>query len=223
MAENKVLIVEDDRGIAENVRLNLSCVGYDCRVFNDGKEAADCVLGGENFDIAVLDIMLPGMDGFALLNIMNERNIPVIYMTAKTDLDSELRALREGAEDYIVKPFRMPKLMVRIEKILERKGRLNKIYRFEDIILDGENRIITKAGAEVKLAPLEFDVFQLLIKNKNRAVSRNQILDQVWGEDYFGDTRTLDVRIANIRKKLGLTKEIRSISKVGYRLEEGKK
>lgn len=223
MAENKVLIVEDDIGISENVRLNLSCVGYDCRVFNDGKEAADCVESGENFDIAVLDIMLPGMDGFALLDIMKRRNIPVIYMTAKTDLDSELRALREGAEDYIVKPFRMPKLMVRIEKILERTGRLNKIYRFEDIVLDAENRIITKGGEEIKLAPLEFDVFRLLIKNKNRTVGRNQILDEVWGEDYFGDTRTLDVRIANIRKKLGLTKEIRSISKAGYRLEEVKK
>ena len=144
-------------------------------------------------------------------------------MTANTDSDWEVRGLRGGAEDYIVKPFEIITLMVRIEKVLERYGRLNTVYRFEDIVLDTSDRIVTKAGTEIELTPLEFDVLHILVKNKNRTVSRDRILDEVWGVDYFGDLRTVDVRIANIRKKLGLSEAIRTISKTGYRLEERRK
>lgn len=144
-------------------------------------------------------------------------------MTAKTDSASEVKGLREGAEDYIVKPFEVVTLLVRIEKVLARTGRLNQVYRYQDITLDTENRTITKAGMEVDLTPLEFDVFSILIKNKNRTVSRDRILNEIWGEDYFGDLRTVDVRVANLRKKLGFTDEIRTISKTGYRLEERRK
>ena len=114
-------------------------------------------------------------------------------------------------------------LLVRIEKVLARTGRLNQVYRFGDITLDSENREITKGGARVDLTPLEFDVLRILMKHKNRTVSREQLLNEIWGEDYFGDLRTVDVRIANIRKKLGFTDEIRAISKTGYRLEERRK
>ena len=112
--------------------------------------------------------------------------------------------------------------MVRIEKVLKRTGRLNQIYHFGNIKVDVENRIVTKDDEPVELPPLEFDVLTVLIKNKNRTVSRDHILNEIWGEDYFGDLRTVDVRIANIRKKLGLGDMIRTISKVGYRLEEPK-
>ncbi len=131
--------------------------------------------------------------------------------------------MRDGAEDYIVKPFEIVTLLVRIEKVLARTGRLNQVYRFHDLTLDAENRTLTKAGEDVSLTPLEFDVLRVLMKNKNRTVSRQRILDEIWGEDYFGDLRTVDVRVANIRRKLGLTTEIRAISKTGYRLEEGRK
>lgn len=180
--------------------------------------ARDC-----SFDLALLDIMLPGVDGFALFAHMERYNIPVIYMTAKTDSESEVRALIDGAEDYLVKPFDMLTLLVRIEKVLARTGRLNQVYRFGDITLDSENREITKGGVRVDLTPLEFDVLRILMKHKNRTVSRERILNEIWGEDYFGDLRTVDVRIANIRKKLGFTDEIRAISKTGYRLEERRK
>lgn len=223
MKANRILIAEDDRAIAEAVMLNFRYAGYEYLHFEDGQSAAEYLKNDHAFDIALLDIMLPGMDGFELLPYLEKYNIPVIYMTANTDSDWEVRGLRGGAEDYIVKPFEIITLMVRIEKVLERYGRLNTVYRFEDIVLDASDRIVTKAGTEIELTPLEFDVLHILVKNKNRTVSRDRILDEVWGVDYFGDLRTVDVRIANIRKKLGLSEAIRTISKTGYRLEERRK
>lgn len=223
MAANRILIVEDDAAIADTIALNLRYAGYEYRLFRDGLSAAQALWDDEAFDLALLDIMLPGLDGFELLPLMEKRNIPVIYMTAKTDSESEVCLLRQGAEDYLVKPFEVVTLLVRMEKVLQRTGQLNPIYHFRDFTLDAENRSLTKAGEPIELTPLEFDVLKVLMKNKNRTVSRDRLLNEVWGEDYFGDTRTVDVRIANIRKKLGLTDEIRAISKTGYRLEERKK
>lgn len=220
MGANRILIVEDDGAISASLGLNLRYVGYEYQIFDDGGKAAEYLREDHSFDLALLDIMLPGIDGFELLSHMKRYNIPVIYMTAKTDSESEVRGLREGAEDYIVKPFEIVTLLVRMEKVLARTGRLNRVYRFRDLTLDAENRRLTKAGEEVELTPLEFDVLWVLMKNKNRTVSREHILNEIWGQDYFGDLRTVDVRVANIRKKLGFTDEIRTISKTGYRLEE---
>ena len=222
MAVNRILMIEDDKGISDAVALHLQYSGYEFMVFDDGGAAALYLEQDHSFDIALLDIMLPGLDGFALYRYMDQYNIPVIYITAKTDSASEIRGLREGAEDYIVKPFEVVTLLVRIEKVLERTGKLNKIYRFKDIMADLENRILTKNGEPIELTPLEFDVFAILIKNKNRTVLRERILNEIWGADWFGDTHTVDVRIASIRKKLGFAEEIKTIHKTGYRLEERK-
>ena len=223
MAANRILLVEDDHAIADAVALNLRTVGYEVVFFDDGGIVADSLKTDHSYDLALLDIMLPGMDGFELFARMEKYNIPVIYMTARTDSESEVRGLKGGAEDYIVKPFAIVTLLVRIEKVLARTGRLNQVYRYRDFTLDAENRTLTRAGEPIDLPPLEFDVFTVLIKNKNRTVSRDRILNEIWGEDYFGDIRTVDVRIANLRKKLGLSEEIRTISKAGYRLEEARK
>ena len=220
MAANRILLVEDDHAIADAVALNLRTVGYEVSTFDDGGEAAAALEKEHSFDLALLDIMLPGLDGFALFALMEKYNIPVIYMTAKTDSESEVRGLKEGAEDYIVKPFEIVTLLVRIEKVLARTGRLNQVYRFRDLTLDAENRTLTYAGEPIDLPPLEFDVLAVLMKNKNRTVSRQQILSDIWGYEYFGDLRTVDVRIANLRKKLNLAEEIRTIPRTGYRLEE---
>lgn len=220
MAANRILLVEDDHAIADAVALNLRTVGYEVSTFDDGGEAAAALEKEHSFDLALLDIMLPGLDGFALFALMEKYNIPVIYMTAKIDSESEVRGLKEGAEDYIVKPFEIVTLLVRIEKVLARTGRLNQVYRFRDMTLDAENRTLTCAGEPIDLPPLEFDVLAVLMKNKNRTVSRERILNEIWGEDYFGDIRTVDVRVANLRKKLNLSEAIRTISKAGYRLEE---
>lgn len=218
--ENKILIIEDDRAIADAVRLNLECADYAVTICDDGQKAWDALPTDHDYDLALLDLMLPGVDGFSLLPRLREYNIPVICLTAMGDARHEVKGLRDGAEDYIAKPFEMLSLMVRMEKVLQRSGRLSQMYRFEDLTLDYCNRQLFRGGEEVHLPPLEFDVLAVLMKNKNRTVSRERILNEIWGQDYFGDIRTVDVRVANLRKKLDLSEKIRTISKAGYRLEE---
>ena len=218
--KNRILIVEDDRAISDAVALNMQFVGYDYMVFDDGEKAASCLATDHAFDLAILDIMLPGINGFELFSYTEKYNIPVIYMTAKTDAASEIKGLRDGAEDYIVKPFDMLALMVRIERVLKRTGRLNTVYRVRDVEVNSETRIVTKDGEMVELQPLEFDVLLMLLKNKNLTVSREQLLSEVWGYDYIGETRVVDVKISSLRKKLDLGNEIKAIPKLGYRLEE---
>lgn len=218
--KNRILIVEDDKGIYEAVALNMLFVGYDYMVFSDGKKAADYLLEDHAFDLALLDIMLPGMDGFELFSYMKKYCIPVIYMTAKTDSVSEIKGLRDGAEDYVIKPFEMVTLMVRIEKVLQRTGKLNTVYRIKDIEVNSENHIVKKAGEIIELQPMEFDVLLKLLKNKNLTVSREQLLTEVWGYNFVGETRVVDVKISSLRKKLDLGEQIKSIPKLGYRMEE---
>ena len=217
---SKILIVEDERPIRHLMMRNLELVGHNCIGAGDGKEALR-LMEAERFDLMIFDVMLPEFSGFELIEYSG--NTPVIFVTAKESVSDRLKGLTLGADDYIVKPFAIVTLLVRIEKVLARTGRLNQVYRYRDFTLDAENRTLTRAGELIDLPPLEFDVFAILMKNKNRTVSRDRILNEIWGEDYFGDIRTVDVRIANLRKKLGLSEEIRTISKAGYRLEETRK
>ena len=220
MAANRILIVEDDKSLSDGIAVNLQYVGYAYMAFDNGADAAFYLEQDHSFDLALLDIMLPGIDGFTLFAYMEQYHIPVIYMTAKTDSASEIKGLRGGAEDYLVKPFDVVTLLVRMEKVLARTGKLNRVLRFSDYTIDTENRTVTHLGKEIALKPLEFDVLVLLARNKNRTVPRERLLNEIWGVDYFGGPRTVDVHIANIRRKLGLTDEIKTISKTGYRLEE---
>lgn len=218
--ENRILVIEDDAAISQTLKLNLECAGYAVTAFDNGRTVWHSLEQEHNYDLALLDMMLPGVDGFTLLPKLKQYDIPVICLTAMGDAQHEVQGLRSGAEDYIAKPFDMLALLVRMEKVLQRTGRLNQVYRFQDLILDASNRQLTRNGREIQLPPLEFDVLAVLMKNKNRTVSRERILNEIWGEDYFGDFRTVDVRIANLRKKLNLAEEIRTILKTGYRLEE---
>ena len=217
---NKILFIEVDAAIAEAVRLNLECADYGVTVIDNGLAAWNRLEADHGYDLALLDMMLPGVDGFVLLPRLREYGIPVICLTAMADARHEVQGLRDGAEDYIAKPFDMLALMVRMEKVLRRSGKFNEVYHFRDLTLDNGNRRLSRNGEEINLPPLEFDVLAVLMKNKNRTVSRERILNEIWGQDYFGDIRTVDVRVANLRKKLSLSGEIRTISKAGYRLEE---
>ena len=210
---NRIVMIEDDAAIAQAVRLNLECADYAVTIFDNGMTAWQALETSHDYDLALLDMMLPGKDGFALLPRLQEYGIPVICLTAMTDPWHEV-------QDYIAKPFDMLALMVRMEKVLRRTGKLEETYHFRDLTLDNRNRCLYRGGQEVNLPPLEFDVLAVLMKNKNRTVSRERILNEIWGQDYFGDIRTVDVRIANLRKKLDLAEQIRTISKAGYRLEE---
>lgn len=217
---NRILVVEDDAAIRDAVLLNLQFTGYETAAFDDGQAAATALETDHAFDLALLDIMLPGMDGFELFGVMEHYGIPVIYMTAKTDSASEIRGLRDGAEDYIVKPFDPLTLMVRIEKVLKRVGKWNAIYRVRDIVVNTETHEVHKGGEPVELQPLEFDVLVALLRHKNMTVSRERLLSEVWGFDYLGETRMVDVRVSALRKKLDLADAIKAIPKLGYRLEE---
>ena len=215
----KILIVEDDPHIAKMIAAALDIVGYKSEQCDDGRAAVSRIME-ESFSLVLLDVMLPGLDGFSVMGQIRSRGVPVIFLTAMQEVSDRVRGLRSGAEDYVAKPFDMLALMVRMEKVLRRSGKFNEIYHFRDLTLDNGNRRLSRSGEEIPLPPLEFDVLAVLMKNKNRTVSRERILNEIWGQDYFGDIRTVDVRIANLRKKLNLSEEIRTISKAGYRLEE---
>ena len=193
---------------------------YDYLVFDDGLAVVEHLKNDHSFDLALLDIMLPGLDGFALMETMQQYNIPVLYLSAKDDEQSRVKGLRIGAEDYIVKPFSMLELLVRMEKILDRNGKLNKILRYQDITVDTEKHTVVKSGEDISLQPLEFDLLVKLIKFKNCTLPRERLLNEIWGIDFAGGTRTVDIHIAHLRKKLGLERAIQSVTKVGYRLED---
>jgi DNA-binding response OmpR family regulator len=220
MAKNRILVVEDDKAIADGITVNLQYSGYQFNVFDNGKAAADSLAADHSYDLALLDIMLPGLDGFELFDHMEQYNIPVIYITAKSDTLSEIKGLRGGAEDYIIKPFDVLTLLVRIEKVLERTGRMKQVLYAAELEISPLERSVRRNGEEIILKPMEFDLLVMLAKNKNIALSRERLLNGVWGVDFVGETRTVDVHIGQIRKKLGLADKIRTISKMGYRLED---
>ena len=220
MARNRILVVEDDETIRQVICKALTAAGYAAFACGDGLEAAETADADRDFSLALVDIMLPGLDGFELLNHMKHADIPVIFLTAKGDVDSKVRGLRDGAEDYIVKPFEILELLVRIEKVLERTGRMQQQLEVGDLTIDLMERTVRRRGEEIPLKPMEFDLLVMLAKNKNIALSRERLLHGVWGVDYAGETRTVDVHIGQLRKKLGLGDQIRTVSKLGYRLED---
>lgn len=220
MARNRILVVEDDEPISKIIQKNLTAAGFAVAAFYDGAEAAKYLASDSDFDLALLDVMLPGMDGFELMGHMKHNNIPVIYLTARVDLDSKVQGLRDGAEDYIVKPFEILELLVRIEKVLERTGRMQQTLSVGDIEINLLERSVRRNGEEIALKPMEFGLFVMLAKNKNIALSRERLLHGVWGVDFLGETRTVDVHIGQLRKKLELADRIKTVSKMGYRLED---
>lgn len=220
MNQGRVLIVEDEISIAKMIAMNLKVAGYDITMFHDGEEAAEAVREEHGYDIALLDVMLPGMDGFELLDIVRSYEIPVIFLTAKDDIGSKVQGLQGGAEDYIVKPFEMLELMVRIEKVLERTRKLSDVICILDMEINLPAHTVKKNGEEIPLKPMEFELLCVLARNKNIAISREELLRRVWGVDYVGETRTVDVHIGQLRRKLSLADHIKTISKLGYRLEE---
>lgn len=216
----KILIVEDEVSIARMIAMNLGAANYETQIYYDGLEAAEALQENHAYDLALLDVMLPGMDGFALLEVMKGYGIPVIFLTAKDDLMSKVEGLKGGAEDYIVKPFEVLELLVRIEKVLERSNKLSDVIQVLNMEINFKEHTVRQNGKEVPLKPMEFNLLAVLAKNKNIAISRENLLRMVWGVDFMGETRTVDVHIGQLRKKLGLNEQIKTVSKLGYRLEE---
>lgn len=214
---SKILVIEDEIAINKMLCMNLSITGYETIPHYDGKQALDWLESGEKADLALVDVMIPKVDGFALLEPLRKHNIPVIYLTAKGDIESKLKGLTGGAEDYIVKPFEILEVLVRIEKVLKRYGREENLIELGDIQIDISARHVKKEDTYINLTPIEFDLLVLLARNRNLAMRRGKLLDEIWGMDFEGETRTVDVHVANLRKKTGLN--IASVPKIGYRLE----
>lgn len=211
-----ILIIEDDRTISELVKRNLQLVGHSCEQIFDGDLVEQSLLE-KYYDLIILDVMLPGKSGFKLISEI--KDIPVIFVTAKGELNDKLKGLSLGAEDYLVKPFEILELVARVGVVLKR-------YQCEeDCITIGETTVYLKQhtaernGEQIALTPQEFRLLEVLIRNKNLALSREQLLELAWGFDYEGETKTVDVHIRKLRQKLGWEEQIKTISKLGYRLE----
>ena len=216
---NRILIAEDDASIANLIRTVLVDAGYRCTWAPDGEQAAD-LLEKESFDLALLDIMLPGVNGYDLLEYCKSLEVPVIFLTALGGVEDRVRGLRSGAEDYLPKPLALPELLARVETVLRRCGKAERLLTLEpDIEIDPAARIVRKNGSPVALTAKEFDLLLLFAQNRNIVLCRDRIYERVWNEEYLGDSRTVDLHIQRMRKKLGLEDRLTAVYKVGYRLE----
>lgn len=216
---SKILVAEDELAINKMICMSLNITGYETVSMQDGQEVLDYLAAGQSADLAIVDIMMPKVDGFALLEPLNKAGIPVIYLTALGDIESKVRGLSGGAEDYMVKPFEMLELLLRIEKILKRTGKNDELIKLDDVILDMKKRTVSKKDEQISLTPMEYDLLCILAKNRNIALGRDKILHEIWGAGFEGETRTVDVHVAALRRKTGL--HIASVPKIGYRLEVG--
>lgn len=216
---SKILVAEDELAINKMICMNLNITGFQTVSMQDGQEVLDYLAAGQSADLAIVDIMMPKVDGFALLEPLNKAGIPVIYLTALGDIESKVRGLSGGAEDYMVKPFEMLELLLRIEKILKRTGKSDELIKLDDVILDMKKRTVSKKNEQISLTPMEYDLLCILAKNRNIALGRDKILHEIWGAGFEGETRTVDVHVAALRRKTGL--HIASVPKIGYRLEVG--
>jgi len=213
-----ILIVEDEKAINDLILMNLKLVGHEGKQAFDGEEAISAL---EDFkpDLVLLDVMLPYKDGFSLMEDKTFDNIPVIFLTAKDSTMDKVKGLKLGADDYIVKPFEAVELLARVEAVLRRMKPAERIVTIDNAIIYLDQRTATVNDSSVDLTNREFELLEVLINNRNIALSREKLLDLAWGYDYFGDTRTVDVHITKLRKKLGFEERIKTVYKLGYRLE----
>ena len=214
----KVLIVEDEKAISNLILINLKAEGYSCTCAYDGKEAADQI-EKNNYDLILLDIMLPEIDGYELLEYIRPTGTPVIFITAKGNLHDRVQGLRLGADDYIVKPFQIGELTARVDALFRRMGKSMTQFSLFGVEINTESRIVTKDGIPIDLTLKEFDLLVELIRNKNVALYCNRLYEKVWNEPFTGETRTLDSHIQRLRKKLDWDEHIKTVFRIGYRLE----
>ncbi|MEA1012705.1 response regulator transcription factor [Bacillus cereus] len=218
MKAEKILIVEDEPTISDLINLNLKMVNYETIQVYNGRNALE-LIETEQFDLILLDVMLPEMDGFSIIDKIKHKDIPVIFLSAKSSITDKVKGLKMGADDYIGKPFESIELLARVETVLRRYSKKNNAISFGNLEIYIEEMLVKKDGNSIDLTLKEFELLCLLIQNKGIALSRERILEKIWGYDYLGETRTVDMHIQRIRKKLDLDEKIRTVHKVGYRWE----
>ena len=214
----KILIVDDEEKIRELIRMNLELAGYKCDEAEDGEMALE-KLNKFGPDLALLDIMLPKKNGYEIAQSFIKQNVPIIFLTAKDSVTDKVKGLKLGADDYIVKPFESMELLARIEVVLRRTGKFSDIFEYRNIKVDFAKREVFKNNEKIEMTAQEFELLKVLIQNKNSALSREKLLESAWGYDYYGDTRTVDMHIQRLRKKLSWDDIIVTVYKYGYRLE----
>lgn len=216
---NKILIVEDEIAISDLIKIGLELQGYKCEVANDGEIAADLIEKNQ-YDLVLLDVMLPKVDGYELLEYIKQTTqIPVIFLTAKSQIKDKVKGLKEGADDYITKPFEMEELIARVQAVLRRYNKSDDIIKIDNITINVVARTVKNNNTKIDLTPKEFDLLMLLVQNKNTALYREVIFEKVWGEELEFETRTLDLHIQRLRKKLDWKDKIKTVYRIGYMLE----
>ena len=214
----KILIVEDEKAIANLIDINLTACGYQCVTVGDGLAAAD-LIEETTFDLILLDIMLPGANGFELMEQIRPTGTPVIFITALGSVNDRVQGLRAGADDYLVKPFEIVELIARVESVLRRAGKTEERYVIDDVVIEPRSMLVTRGGVPVTLTHKEYELLLLFVRNRNIALFRDTIYERVWENEYTGDSRTVDLHVQRLRKKLGWQDKLVAIYKVGYRLE----
>jgi DNA-binding response OmpR family regulator len=204
-----------------NLKLATPCSqgnGYNCRQAYDGNEAVS-LFNEFQPDLVILDVMIPYKDGFSLMEQNAFGDTPVIFLTAKDSVQNKVKGLKLGADDYIVKPFEVVELLARVDVVLRRVKPSERIFTIGNVCVNLEQRSVIAENVAIDLTKQEFDLLEVLINNRNIALSREKLLTLAWGYDYYGDARTVDVHITKLRKKLGLESYIKTVYKLGYRLE----
>ncbi len=214
----RILAVDDERPIAELLRVSLARAGYQCVCAYDGVEAAD-LIEKESFDLILLDIMLPGIDGFELMDYIRSKGIPVIFLTAKNAVSDRVKGLRMGAEDYMVKPFDVLELLARVEGVLRRHGKLQTTLQAGGLEINTLSMKVWCGGEEIPLTRKEYELLLLFARNVGVVLSKNTIYEQVWGGEYPENTRTVELHIQRMKKKVGWDDKIKAVYGMGYRLE----
>ncbi len=214
----KILIVEDEKPIADLLDMSLTAAGYRCECLHDGMAAARA-LEENRYDLVLLDVMLPGVDGFALMEWLAPTDTPAIFITARGAVSDRIKGLKLGADDYIVKPFEIAELLARVESVLRRCHKTDSRLTLDDVVVDTQSHTVTKGGVPVSLTAKEYSLLLLFLQNKNAALFRETIYERVWGGDFMGDSRTVDLHVQRLRKKLDWGDRITAVYKVGYRLE----
>lgn len=214
----KILIVDDEKPICDLIDMNLSAAGYSCIAVQDGLAAIDAV-EENNFDLVLLDIMLPGADGYDVMEYIKPLKVPVIFISAKHEVRDRVKGLKLGADDYLIKPFDVTELLARVEAVLRRYNKSDKKLTIGEIEIDIEARRVTRAGSPVPLTSKEFDLLMLFAENRNVALFRENLYEKVWDDEYYANSRTLDLHVQRLRRKLGWEKNLVAVYKVGYRLE----
>jgi len=217
----KILIVEDEKPIRDLIDIQLSAAGYTCTAVGDGMKAADLV-EANTYDLILLDIMLPGVDGYELMEFIYPTGVPVIFITAKHEVRDRVKGLRLGADDYIVKPFDIVELLARVESVLRRYKKTGSRIEIEGVTIDLDAYTAYKNGKKLDLTTKEFALLCLFVHNKNIALYRETIYEKVWEGEYNGDSRTVDLHVQRLRKKLGWVNQLITVYKIGYRLEVSK-